>query len=165
MKKFSSTIICLSLLYSCSHTHTEIDYKKYDLYSSENAGNQKYEEIGPVNASISGFAWDNCQVLATKTVEKLVSEAKARGATAIMNVKWERGDTLIATPNCKNALGWFVLYIVGGLGPWVQTVGVSGTAIKYVDKNISDKKSDNIFLPKNKSSLEIATEYFNKKSN
>lgn len=82
-----------------------------------------YTEVGPVSARKYGFIWDKCELLANKAMDAVLDSAKREGANAVVNVKQD----------CTTAYGWFLLYVVPGLGPWVKFVDVSGVAIKRAE--------------------------------
>jgi len=141
MKK-NLLISCLlggAILFSgCTYKNAEVNYKQYHAYSATEAGNFKYKEIGPIYASVSGFAWDECAELTSKVLRDLESKAKALGGDAIIDVKWYGENGLYTIPTCRCGCGWFALDIIGGLGPWVQTAKAEAIAIKFI-KDKEDK--------------------------
>ena len=130
-----STLFLLILITSCSFSPIKnVNYSKYNAYSSKNAGNQKFQEIGSINADKSDMIYTSCLTLAERALEDLINRARAMNGNALMNLRWksEKGDTV--QPQCKIAYGWFAAYIIGGLvSPWVKNVEVSAIAININD--------------------------------
>ncbi|AZV46623.1 hypothetical protein C3L23_04835 [Nautilia sp. PV-1] len=129
------SIVGLFLFTGCTYKNAELNYKQYHAYTLSEGGNLKYKEIGPIYASASGFAWDDCSDIASKVLKRLESKAKALGGDDVINIKWYGEHSLYTIPTCKCGCGWFALYIIGGLGPWVQTAKAEGVAIKFLDSN------------------------------
>ncbi len=124
-------VILTSLtLSACTTSHGFVNYETSGIYSSENAGNRKFKDVGPVSVNVRTFAWESCDKLAGRAVSELLDVAKTRGGTTVYNIKFDTGDNLVTSPTCSTGWGWFALYIVGGLGPWVQTISVEGVAAK-----------------------------------
>ena len=124
----------------CTYKNATISYKPYNAYAEPQGGNMKYQEIGPVHACSYGFVWDDCAKLAQNTLQRLQEQAKVLGGNGVINVKWSYNDSFTLTPTCKQENGWFALYIIGGLGPWVQRACAEGVAVKFSDKHIKSKE-------------------------
>jgi hypothetical protein len=159
MRVSLSLILALVLFASCATERGFVDFKKEGVYASEAAGNKKFEDIGPLSADVSGFAWDSCDKLATEAVRSLVDLAKARGANTVYGIKFDSKDGITTTPTCTKGYGWFALYIVGGLGPWVARSSANGVAAKLAE---GAQTSDAIRIPDGADSLAVAKAYIDR---
>lgn len=130
-------LLLFSLLFSlvgCSTTSiNKLNYNQSGFYSGSEGGNKKFKEIGPIVETVSGFSWDSCEKLVDQAMENTKKNIKAEGGDAIINVRWSKGDFQTAVPTCRNSYGWWALYIVGGLGPWVKSVELTGTIVKNIE--------------------------------
>lgn len=121
----------------CTYKTATISYNDFKNLHNNNV---KYQKIRPIYACSSGFIWENCSKLARDTVLRLQDQAKALGGDGIINIKWSYKDSFVLTPTCKEQNAWFALYILGGLGPWVQTACAEAEAVKFSDKHIKSKE-------------------------
>lgn len=153
--KSAMIIAAALLLQACSHKFIrDVDYKKYNLYSSENAGNIKYKDFGPVIAENSGNLFSSCSYIIEGALEELLAMTKQKGGNAIVNVKWSKGDFSTPMPTCTTRYG-FLLFFPAAFGPWMKVVEVSGTAA-YIDPATQgpDETSTNVLLIEEGKSLE-----------
>lgn len=158
---FATILTTVTIVSGCTHSPIRnLDYKNNNLYSADNSGNLEYDDFGPVFSSVSGHAWDSCSGLAHQAIKEVVAEAKAKGGNSVVNVRWAKGDHSTPVPHCVNRWGWWLAYILPGLGPWMKNVEVYGTAAKIKGK---EAPSTNVFLFDPNESLEIiATRIINK---
>lgn len=98
----------------------------------------KYEELMPITESVSGFVWDSCDKVASDVAGVMFDRAKAVGGNALMNVTWFAENGPVTTPTCKTGYGWFALYIIGGLGPWVKSASAEASIIKINETELKD---------------------------
>lgn len=151
-------VLAAALLVGCTTSHGWVDYRELGVYSHENAGNRKFADIGPVAVRSRTFAWGNCDQLSKGVVIELLQIARARGGNTVYKILFEGDNGLSAVPTCTTGWGWFVLYIVGGLGPWVQTSAAEGVAAK-VDQG--DKVGTGaIRIPENAADFDAAAEAY-----
>ena len=157
MAKIFILITILSLA-SCSVSPIKnVNYSKFNAYSTSNPGNMMYEEIGPVFTEQSSSILTSCNELAQIALAELIGNVKQMGGNAVTNLKWEKKSELSSIPHCETEWGWFGLYIVGGFGSWVRDVNVSGTAIKLKEDESTHKPGSRVFFfDPNKSNQETA---------
>ena len=148
MAKILILITILSLA-SCSVSPIKnVNYSKFNAYSTSNPGNMMYEEIGPVFTEQSSSILTSCNELAQIALAELIGNVKQMGGNAVTNLKWEKGSELSSIPHCETEWGWFGLYIIGGFGSWVRDVNISGTAIKLKNDSYIKNPNSQVFLIK-----------------
>lgn len=113
---------------ACTTSNGFINYQDQHVYASETAGNFKFKDVGPVTGSARSFAWATCDTLAANALREMIDLAKTRGASTVYKITFEGSDGRVTTPTCFTGWGWFALYGVGGLGPWVTSTHVEGIA-------------------------------------
>ncbi|MBF0239889.1 MAG: hypothetical protein HQM12_19490 [SAR324 cluster bacterium] len=141
MEKSVVRILVISLLLlgmGCSYQTGIVEYRKYNMYTAANAGNIKYEELLPIQESGSSFIWESCSILTSEIANLMFDRSKAAGGNALMNVKWFAENGAVTTPTCKTGYGWFLLYIVGGLGPWVKSATAEASIIKLNEEELKN---------------------------
>lgn len=139
-------ILTLSIIVSivgCTYGTGSVQYRKYNMYTSTNAGNMKYEEVMTISESARGFVWDSCDVVASKTAGVMYDRAIAAGGNALIDVKWFAESGVTRAPTCKTAYGFFALYIVGGLGPWVKSAQAEAVVAKLSQKDLNSLSQSN----------------------
>jgi len=146
-KKFATLILGSALLTSCGYKTGFVDYKRNNMYSESEAGNIQYEEIGPVRGSASGFAWDSCDKTASDAAKAIYERGIVLGGNALMSVSWYGENGLVKSPTCKVGYGWFALYIIGGLGPWVQSAEAEGSVIKLSEADLEKLSAEGKVIP------------------
>ena len=156
-KVFSFVILIFTV--GCSYSPIKnINYDKYNAYSSKNAGNQKFKEIGIISVDESDFIYTSCNTVAEKALEKMIDRVKSMNGNAIMNLKWESETGMSEAPHCRVDYGWFGAYIIGGfVSPWVTNVELSGIAIDIKESNANDTSL--IIIDPKKTSLEMAKSF------
>ena len=70
----------------CTAHSGYVDYKGLGVYSSETAGNHKFEDVSPVSVSQSTWVWDSCDKVATDAVREMLNVAKTRGANTVYKI-------------------------------------------------------------------------------
>lgn len=131
MKAFA-VIMIAALLTSCSHKTVSLNYQELSV-SGKDQMTPSQKDLGEVIGKYSGHAWDSCEEVTKSAAQKMLANARARGANAVVSLEWKKKDFYVKTPTCKKSYGWFALYILGGLGPWVTSAEVKGRAV-IVDK-------------------------------
>lgn len=132
MRAFA-VIAVAALLTSCSHKTVVLNYQDLSV-SDKNEMASSQKDLGEVVGKYSGHAWDSCEEVTKSAAQKMLANARARGANAVVSLEWKKKDFYVKTPTCKKSYGWFALYILGGLGPWVTSAEVKGRAV-VVDKS------------------------------
>lgn len=122
-------LLVLLLSISCSHKKVILNYKHMSVTDKSSFGNSQ-EDLGEVSGEYSGFAWESCEDVTKNAAEKMLSDARNKGANGVTELVWKKKDYYVKEPTCKKAYGWFGLYILGGLGPWVSSAKVKGRAVK-----------------------------------
>lgn len=155
MKNSLKLLVLASIasIVGCTYGTGSVQYRKYNMYTSANAGNMKYEEVMTISESARGFVWDSCDVVASKTASVMYDRAIASGGNALIDVKWFAENGVTRTATCKTAYGFFALYIVGGLGPWVKSAQAEAIVVKLNNKelkNLSQSNNENIIILGNK---------------
>ncbi|MGI4992449.1 hypothetical protein ACRXCV_07460 [Halobacteriovorax sp. GFR7] len=141
------TILGILTLVSCSSSVVrDLDYSRYNLYSSSISGNMKYLEIGPVFAEQSGSILTSCNKLAETALAQLAANAKSKGGNAVINVRWKKDEYMSSSPNCDSHYGWAAIYGVGLFLPWVNNIEVSGIAAKIKEENLKTPPSHVFYL-------------------
>ena len=121
MKVFKTVfwVLLVMVLGGCATHNVNYSYKGHSFYSSE-PQTKDYRELGQIAVQNYGFVWESCSSLAKGAYGQAENKVESMGGNALMNMRHE----------CVTAYGWFAAYIVGGLGPWVKHVDVSGIAIE-----------------------------------
>ncbi len=133
-------------LTSCSKSPIKnVNYSKFNAYSTNNPGNMMYEEIDPVFTEKSSSILTSCNELAQIALTELIGNVKQMGGNADTNLKWKKGSELSSIPHCETEWSWFGLYIVGGFGSWVRDVNISGTAIKLKENSKVNSPGTHVF--------------------
>ncbi len=118
---------------SCVTSYGTYDNEKLKVNSNINKISTKYV----VTSSTRDFIWADCSELGDYLVKDLISKAKSVGGDSIDNLRFETGSGFNSkTPVCEKGLGWFLIYFVGGLGPWVQVSTAQANVIKYDLDNV-----------------------------
>ncbi len=127
------------LLAGCTTTTSFTEYDERALYSTSTAGNIEYVEIGPVTASARGTVFAPCDRLVGEVADDLAGQAADHGGNALINVRWINLDdgSHTPTPICTTGWGWFAVFGVGGLAPWVKGARAEGVVV-YVDQERLD---------------------------
>lgn len=99
---------------------SNISFKERPLYATS-PQTKDYVELGKVSIRQTGFIWESCENLADEGLDSILNKSKNMNGNAIINVR---------ISDCTTAYGWFALYIIPGLGPWVKSVDIDGIAIK-----------------------------------
>lgn len=104
--------------------------EKTSLYSYNNHSYQR------TNISVESiqrnFIWTPCDVMADAVINDLKMKAKSKGGDSIANILFEKDGVYISElPVCEKQLGWFFLYILPGLGPWVQVASAKAEVVRY----------------------------------
>ena len=140
-------LITIFSLTSCSVSPIKnVNYSKFNAYSTSNPGNMMYEEIGPVFTEQSSSILTSCNELAQIALAELIGNVKQMGGNAVTNLKWEKGSELSSIPHCETEWGWFGLYIIGGFGSWVRDVNISGTAINLRTNSKVKSPGTHVFI-------------------
>lgn len=155
MKTIHGSLLLALSLAACTTSHGFVNYKEVGVYAAADAGNKKFEDVGPVEAAQRGFFFSSCDSLAQDAVRDLLDMAKARGATTVYNVKFDSDNGLVQSPTCSTGWGWFALYGVGGLGPWVKLVAVEGVAAKFDGA----KKENALVIPAGADTTKLAADF------
>jgi hypothetical protein len=124
----------------CISSYGNVDYTQHNISSSD-MPNKRSTNI-TVKSSKRSFIWTSCDDLAKEAVVDLVNQAKSFGGTSVSHIKFENGGNLEQTPVCESGLGWFLLYFIPGLGPWVQVSAAEGIVMKD-DKNLEIISAEN----------------------
>ena len=127
------------LLAGCTTTTSFTEYDERAMYSTSTAGNIEYVEIGPVTASARGTAFTSCDRLTGRVADDLARHARRHGGNALINVRWINLDdgSTTPTPICTTGWGWFAVFGVGGLGPWVRGTRAEAVVV-YMDQERLD---------------------------
>ncbi len=127
----------------CSTQTSFLNYSEHNLYSSANAGNMPYVEIGPVTARESGFVWESCAQLFAGALEQASENAERHGANALIGIRWlnHAEGTWHDTPRCTTQWGWFAAAGVGGLAPWVKVAEFEGKLAFFDEQMIDNMKA------------------------
>ena len=134
MKKVLGILFFFAILFTgCTYKTAVIKYNKFNAYSQNLGGNIQYKEIAPVKSCASDFIWKDCSEVSEEALKRLQEQAKVLGGNGLVNVTWYSDESNVLTPTCKIQWGWFLLYILPGLGPWVQSACVQGVAVKFID--------------------------------
>lgn len=80
-----------------------------------------YTTLGRVGVHSSGFVWNSCESLANEGIDLAIQKSKNMGGDAMIN---------LSISECTTRWGWFFLYILPGLGPWMTSVDIEGTAVQ-----------------------------------
>ena len=122
MKKIVSLIVVMSFFTSSCAVHPikNLAFKDRPVFVSE-PQTKDYEELGRVGIKTSGFIWDSCEDIAMEGIDIVLRNAQNMGGNAVVRLQ---------ISECKTQYGWFILYILPGLGPWVRNVSVEGVAVK-----------------------------------
>ena len=78
-----------------------------------------YKPLGRIGVHSSVFVWSSCESLANEGIDLAVQKSKNMGGDAVIN---------LSISECTTRWGWFFLYILPGLGPWMTSVDIEGTA-------------------------------------
>lgn len=129
-------------LAGCATQQQTVNYTDQGLYSGHTAGNQPYVEISSVTVRRQGFIWDSCAQLTDEVLEEVRDTAATAGANRVINLGWKSPAEVgySSQPQCVSGLGWFALFGVGGLGPWVKTVEARGTLVYVADDTLDALK-------------------------
>lgn len=128
------TLIALLLavtLVACSHHPiSNVNYAKYNAHTTSRSISSTFTDIGRISTDNSDFIFKSCEKIAEDTLAELINKARAMGGNAVTNLEWTtHHDLKTLTPTCEIGWGWFAIYVVGGLGPWVKSVEVSATVV------------------------------------
>lgn len=157
MKKLSFLVGAL-LMSSCTTHKGFVDYQSLGVWASGNAGNLKFQDVGPISADASSFVWKSCDSVATEAVRNLIDIAKTRGGNTVYNITFESESARVSTPTCYKQWLWLATY-VGILGPWVTRASADGIAAKIADQS---EKTSGIYLREGVGSEVLAAEYVSK---
>jgi uncharacterized protein YbjQ (UPF0145 family) len=126
----SFALVLLFMLGSCTTHKGFVNYKEAGIFSTSNAGNHKFEDVGPVTASAMSWAWENCNKVAEAAIYELKAKAKAHGGDTVYGVKFlTKSGIWVTEPVCIKEWGWAAIL---ALGPWVTHSEVKGVAAKIV---------------------------------
>lgn len=156
IKTLALTTTIAAIVTACSTHKGFVDYKELGVFSSDNAGNQKFTDVGPISTDASSWVWSSCDVVATNAVRELLDIAKVRGANTVYKITFDSENGRVTTPTCYKRWGWFALYVVGGLGPWMTHTAVEGIAANIANP---DKHANAVMLTPNSDTLELAKNY------
>ena len=118
-------LLAMGLFAACSTHKARINYKDFrDQGIALRSGNFDGEELGQVSGEHGGAIWDECTMKARGSVGEMIDNAKAMGANAIGNIKWDAGET--SEPRCKKSWGYFALT------PFIFTPLFMGTRVQGV---------------------------------
>ena len=69
------------------------------------------EELGDVDARLSGFVWSSCDAMVSEVLDELQKKSSMRGGNAIAEVRFEdeEGNDVI-DPTCVQQWGWLLFY-------------------------------------------------------
>ena len=128
----------------CATQPQTVNYTDQGLYSGNTAGNQPYVEISSVTVRRQGYIWDSCAQMTDDVLDELRDTAAAAGANRVINLGWKSPSEVgfSSQPQCVAGLGWFALFGVGGLGPWVKTVEARGTLVYVTDGTLDALKDE-----------------------
>jgi hypothetical protein len=152
---FIAAILSSGLL-ACSTHKGFVDYKELSVYSSENLGNHKFTDVGPVSGDATSWVWASCDTVATMAVKDLLDIAKTRGANTVYKITFEGNSGRVTTPTCFKRWGWFAMYVVGGLGPWMTISSAEGIA---ATTEMDTKASGSINIGPGQDTTELARTY------
>jgi hypothetical protein len=142
LKQILTALIAMSFLIGACSTHkANFSYSEFKSDMPIIAGSQDGEEVGSVEGSKGGFLWTSCNQQARDAVRYLISNARAKGANAIGNIKWRAAGT--SNPTCKKSWG-FVLILPFMLTPLFASSHADATAYKT-----GAKKAGLFMLPTN----------------
>ena len=120
-------VVLLIIMSGCA-TSAQINYQSHSAFSADNAGNQQFEEIGPVSASVSNF-YGTCQGVAERAMARLDTNARALGGDAIIRVRFLDDDgRMNTTPTCEQHYWPFFLLIPVA---WMHA-DIEGVAVKLI---------------------------------
>jgi hypothetical protein len=152
------TLFLSVALFSACTTHRGfVNYQEIGVYASSEAGNRKFSDVGPVNTSASSWVWSSCDFVATEAVRDLLDISKTRGGNTVYNIRFDSESGQVSTPTCFKRWGFFILYLVPGLGPWMTATSVSGVAAKLDGEK---PVSENEIRFDNSSDLNLLAEKF-----
>ena len=127
-------VFAMAQFAACSTHKARINYKDFrDKGIALKSGNFNGEELGMIEGEHGGAIWDNCTEKARGSVEEMIDNAKAKGANAIGNIKWDASES--SQPTCKKSWGYFMLW------PFVLTplfMSTRVTGIAYKAKKMGD---------------------------
>lgn len=114
-------LLVITFLVGCSaRPIRNISFQDKAVYEGA-AQTPNYKPLGRVGVHASGFVWESCESLANEGVDLAIQKSKNMGGNAIIN---------LSISECTTRWGWFVLYVLPGLGPWVRSVAIEGTAVQ-----------------------------------
>lgn len=146
-QKVLAVLVAMSFFIGACSTHkANFSYSEFKNDMPIKAGAQDGEELGAIEGSQGGFVWTPCSEQAREAVQELISNARAKGANAIGNIKWRADGT--SDPTCKKSWG-FVLIWPFMFTPLFASSHADATAYK-----VAGKKAGLFMLPTNKSDEE-----------
>lgn len=145
-KQVATALIAMSFFIGACSTHkANFSYSEFKSEMPIKAGSVDGEELGAIEGSQGGFVWTSCNDQSRDAVQDLISNARAKGANAIGNIKWRADGT--SDPTCKKSWG-FVLIWPFMFTPLFASSHADATAYKTFGKKAglfmlpSDKAGD-----------------------
>jgi len=142
--------LLISVLIGCTYHTGKINYKELAIFSSDNPGNKKFEDIGSVSGSKYTWVWESCDKIAKDAVKDMLDEAKSMGGNTVYKIRFEKGDFLSEKPTCKRQWGWLFFLI-----PFPASAHVEGMAARVH----RPAKSSEIRIDKNADIEELAQSF------
>lgn len=125
--KVALAVLSIAHLSACSTTPGLIDYGKVDPSFKVVPGSLQGQAIGNLMSDEGGAVWDDCTEKAIESLKVLIAEAKAMGANAIGDIRWDASRN--STPACKKGWGYILLWPFL-LTPLFMSTRVDATAYK-----------------------------------
>lgn len=103
-----------------------------DKTSSYIKNKNSYRTGQTVESVQRSFVWTSCDSLADEVILDLKLKANSIGGDSISNILFDKDGNFISnTPICERQLGWFIFYILPGLGPWVHVASAKADVIRF----------------------------------
>ena len=134
MKKITTlatTFAFLATVLGCSTNRAHIEYAEFAGKMPIQAGSFGGQNLGHVTGEEGGAIWDDCTKKAKNSVIDMIANARAKGATAIGDLKWYATGT--SEPGCKKGWGYIMVWPFL-LTPLFMSTRVDGTAYKGAGK-------------------------------
>jgi hypothetical protein len=143
-KQVLTALVAMSFFIAACSTHkANFSYSEFKSEMPIKAGSVDGEELGAIEGSQGGFVWTSCNEQARDAVQDLISNARAKGANAIGNIKWRADGT--SDPTCKKSWGFVLIW------PFLFTpLFASSHADATAYKTGAGKKAGLFMLPTNK---------------
>lgn len=142
IKKTTACVTALALLstvISCSTSRAHLDYSEFASKMPVQAGSYGGQNLGKVTGEEGGAVWDDCSKKAKGSLMDMIANARAKGATAVGDVKWYATGT--SEPSCKKGWGYVIVW------PFLLTPLFMSTRVDGIAYKGGGKKSGMYQLP------------------